>query len=204
MCAIGVDVAQGGADKTVLAIRHDGWFAPLVSFPGTDTPDGPAVAGKVFSKWRDNATVIIDCGGGYGGGALTHLQSNGVICHGYVGSKASIGRTGDKQLCFTNTRSEAYWRFREALDPEQPGGSPIFLPEDAELVAELIQPDYFLMTNGKIAITPKEEVTKELGRSPDKSDAVIMAWWRGDKMANFIGGLPTGGSLPKYNTRSSK
>ena len=33
MCCMGVDVAQGGSDKTVLAIRHDGWFAPLTDYP---------------------------------------------------------------------------------------------------------------------------------------------------------------------------
>jgi hypothetical protein len=37
MCAIGVDVAQGGSDNTVLAPRHDGWFAELLSVPGKDT-----------------------------------------------------------------------------------------------------------------------------------------------------------------------
>ncbi|MGZ0190250.1 MAG: terminase, partial [Alphaproteobacteria bacterium] len=47
MCAIGVDVARGGKDETVLAIRHDAWFAPVVIKPGVETPLGTDVAGMV-------------------------------------------------------------------------------------------------------------------------------------------------------------
>ena len=70
MCAIGVDVAAGGADDTVLAIRHDAWFAPLIAVPGRQTPTGSSIAGLVMAKRRDQALVILDMGGGFGGGAF--------------------------------------------------------------------------------------------------------------------------------------
>ena len=53
-CAIGVDVAQGGDDQTVLAIRHDGWFAPLIAVPGQMTPSGSSVAGLVVQYRRND------------------------------------------------------------------------------------------------------------------------------------------------------
>ena len=37
MTAIGVDVAQGGGDKSVLAARHGSWYAPLARKPGAET-----------------------------------------------------------------------------------------------------------------------------------------------------------------------
>ena len=43
MTAIGLDIAQGGNDYTVLAARHGGWYAPLVCKSGHDTRDGSAV-----------------------------------------------------------------------------------------------------------------------------------------------------------------
>ena len=49
MTAIGLDVAQGGADFTVLAARHGGWYAPLVRKPGHETRDGSAVAAAVVA-----------------------------------------------------------------------------------------------------------------------------------------------------------
>jgi hypothetical protein len=179
-CAIGVDVAQGGDDQTVLSIRHDGWFAPLISIPGKQTPTGASVAGLVLQHRRGNSRVIIDMGGGYGGSALEHLKSNDIDAIGFKGSEGSVRRTSDKQLAFVNKRSEAYWKFREALDPGQPGGSPIALPADPALVADLAAPKFQVGPRG-IAITEKTKLVKDLGRSPDKGDAVVMAWFEGAK-----------------------
>ena len=180
MCAIGVDVAQGGTDNTVLAIRHDGWFAPLHAVPGTQTPGGTDVAGLVIAKRRDNAKVIVDIGGGWGGDAFAHLRENGVDAVSYMGVKASANRTLDRQLRFANIRTEAYWRFREALNPDQLGGSPIALPDDRELLADLTAPTYE-PTPGGIKLEAKDKLVKRIGRSPDRGDAVVMAWFSGPK-----------------------
>jgi hypothetical protein len=178
MCAIGVDVAQGGGDSTVLAIRHDGWFAPLQVTPGDKTPLGSDVAGLVMSKRRDGAMVIIDVGGGWGADAYAHLRENQIEAVGYMGVKQSVQRTIDRQLRFSNIRTEAYWRFREALNPDQPGGSPIMLPDDRELLADLTAPTYAPVPGG-IALEAKDKLIKRIGRSPDRGDAVVMAWHAG-------------------------
>jgi hypothetical protein len=186
MCAIGVDVAQGGTDQTVLAIRHDGWFAPLQAIPGEDTPSGAEVAGKVLARRHNDAKVIIDLGGGWGGDALRHLvgQIGPEAVVGYMGVKASSRRTRDQQLRFKNIRTEAYWRLREALDPYQLGGSSIQLPDDRELLADLTAPTFITKSEkGGMAIEleAKDKLVKRLGRSPDKGDAVVMAWFAGAK-----------------------
>src|SRR5262249_9318394 len=36
MVACGLDVAAGGSDETVLAMRYDAWYAPIVSVPGSE------------------------------------------------------------------------------------------------------------------------------------------------------------------------
>lgn len=194
MCAIGVDVAQGGDDDTVLAPRHDGWYAPLIAIPGRLTPDGKTVAGLVVANRRDNAKVVIDMGGGYGGAAYEHMKDNQIEIKGYKGAEGYNGRTSDRQLKLYNTRSAAYWKFREALDPSQPGGSDVMLPDDPALVADLTAPTYAVTRQG-IQVEPKKDVVKRLGRSPDRGDAVVMAWFDGLKGANIQGG---------FKARSSK
>lgn len=192
MCAMGVDIAQGGEDNTLLAMRYDGWYAPLVSVPGIKTPRGSDVAGLVVANRRDQATIILDMGGGYGGDTFQRLVDNGLEEHivAYKGAASTPRRTEDGKLRFSNTRIAAYWKFREALNPDQPGGSPIALPPDNELVSDLTAVRSKQTPNG---IAPaedstKEEVTKRLGRSPDKGDAVVMAWWGGKTIANVEGG----------------
>lgn len=184
MCAIGVDVAQGGADKTVLARRHDSWFAPLIVEDGEKTPGGTDVAAFVMKHRFDNAKVIIDVGGGWGGDAHGHLCKNQVDSAAYLGVKEHRGakRSADGQLTLRNVRTEAYWRFREALNPDQRGGSAIALPDDRQLLADLTAPTYSVASNG-IELESKTKLIKRIGRSPDRADAVVMAWYSGAKMS---------------------
>ncbi len=198
MCAIGVDVAQGGEDSTTLAIRHDGWFAPLIQVPGKETPGGNEVAALVLQHRRDDALVIIDMGGGYGGAAKEHLEANRIRVQGYKGTYKTTRHSKHDNLAFFNTRTEAYWRLREALDPHQRGGSSIALPDDPELISDLTA-IHFTTEKGPITITPKEELKVLLGRSPDKGDAVAMAWFGGSKglgtPEDWAKHLSTGGRL---------
>lgn len=175
MCCIGVDVAQGGADETVLAPRFDAYFAELIATPGRDTPTGSDVAALVLKHRRNGAAVVLDMGGGYGGAALERLKDNGIAAVGFKGAEGSGARTKDRQLGFINKRAETWWQFREALDPDQQGGSPIALPNDPGLFRDLVTPRYELTPRG-IKIESKEDIAKRLGRSTDKGDAVTMAW----------------------------
>lgn len=181
MCAIGVDASGGGADPMTIAPRYDGWYPPIIEIPGKDIPadrPGKFAAGMVVSYRRDNAMVIVDMGGGYGGPTYEQLKENGIPVLSYKGSEGSVRRTEDGQLKFKNKRSEVIWKFREALDPAQPGGSPIFLPPDPMLLADLATPT-FTMKSGELMIESKEDVCKRLGRSTDRGDAVVMSWSAG-------------------------
>ena len=81
--------------------------------------------------------------------------------------------TRDRQLKFVNKRAETWWKLREALDPTY--GSNVALPPDPSLRADLTSPTWKLTPRG-IQIESKDEIRKRLGRSPDKGDAVVLAW----------------------------
>lgn len=185
-CSLGVDVAQGGGDRTVIARRHDGWFAPLINVPGSETPGGTDVAALVLKHRKDRSTVAIDVGGGWGGDAYAHLKANidagntTSFIRGYMGVKTTTLRTKDNIFGFKNVRSKAYWRLREALDPDQDGGSRMALPPSRQLLADLTAPTYDTRS-GQIVLESKEAVVKRLKRSTDEGDAVIMSWDVGDK-----------------------
>lgn len=181
MSCLAVDVAQGGADTTTLCARYDHWFSDLKQTPGAETPTGNEVAGLVIAERRNGCTIVVDMGGGYGGATKMRLNDNGVEVMGYKGAEKSVRRTNDQQFGFHNKRAEAYWRLREALDPAQDGGAVIALPDDPELVSDLTTPG-FEITSAGIKITPKVDVVKSLGRSPDKGDSVVMANFAGPKL----------------------
>jgi hypothetical protein len=209
MCAIGVDIAQGGRDEMVLAPRYDGWFDKFTKHPGRSIIDGPTAAAEILKVRLHGAIVGIDLGGGFGGDCFGHLGHNigRENMLGWLGGDASVARTADRKLGFFNKRSQAYWQLREALNPAQVGGSPIAFPTDDKLLADLTAPTFEVVNRTKIKITPKEDVVKLLGRSPDTGDAVTIAWqcgpryvthgklWREDQRR--VRGVP--GHVPTVN-----
>jgi len=185
MCAMGVDASGGGDDPMTIAARYDGWFAPIIEVPGKEIPvdrAGSHCAGIVLSHRSDRATVVVDMGGGYGGPMFEHLSANDVQPKAYKGAEGSTKRTADGKNKFTNKRGAALWTMREALDPDQPGGSPIALPPDPKLVADLTAPTFRVTPNG-IEVESKEKVCARLGRSTDRGDAVVMSWFDGARNA---------------------
>lgn len=199
MTALGVDIAQGGKDKTVLSPRYDWWFAPLDVHPGTETPSGREVAGLVVGIRRDGAMIILDMGGGYGGETYSLLADN--IDHRRIirfkGAEASDLRTKDRTYGFVNCRTAALWSMREALDPEQEHGSPIQLPPGQGILADLCAATFKITPRG-IEAEPAEKVKEKLGRSPDEGVAILMSWWAGAKYPHMIGNLGNlRNSLPK-------
>jgi hypothetical protein len=179
MTAMGFDPAGGGKDSAELAWRHGGWYAPLISAQGEQTADGSAAAATIIRYRRDAAPIVVDVGGGYGGAVSMRLKDNGVAQVSFNGANQSTARTKDGSLKFANKRAEAWWKFREELDPDQEGGSAIALPPDPELRADLAAPTYEVSARG-VLLESKESLRTRLGRSPGKGDAVVMALSEGN------------------------
>ena len=164
MTAMAFDPAGGGRDSAELARRHGSWYAELISAKGQETADGSATAATVVRYRRDNAPVIIDVGGGYGGGVMLRLTDNGIEPTSFNGANESTEKTKDGQLAFANKRAETWWKFREALDPDQPDGSAIALPPDPELRADLCAPDMEANARGHPA---RKQIRQQRIRQPE-------------------------------------
>lgn len=182
MTAMAFDPAGGGRDSAELAMRYGGWYAPPVSAKGPETSDGSAMAGLVIRYRRDGCPVVVDVGGGYGGAVITRFRDNGIGFLRFDGAAKSHAAARGSGLKFANKRAEAWWRFREELDPDQDGGSSIALPPDDELRADLAAPRWSIGARG-ILIEAKEDLRTRLGRSPGKGDAAVMALAEGDRAA---------------------
>lgn len=180
MTTLGVDVAQGGPDSTVLAPLYGVWFDQMKVHKGIDTKDGPAVAGLVVSELRDGAQVNMDLTGGWGISAKDQLHGNKIRVKGIVFSAGSVERTADGKFGFLNMRSELWWKFREALDPYN--RIDLALPPGTKLKAQLAAP-HWKLRGDKIVIESKEDIRARLGSSTDEADAGIMAWHEREAVA---------------------
>lgn len=187
MNCMGVDVARGGQDETVLARRHGMWFDTPLAYPGKQTPDGPAVAGLVIGALRDAAPIQIDVIG-VGSSPYDFLvQANQQITGVNVSEKAVdannkpyTDRSG--RLKFFNMRSYLWWMMREALDPAYDTG--ICLPPDARLKADLCMPKWMMKDSATIQVESREDIYRRLKRSPDYGSAYVLALIHEAKIMN--------------------
>lgn len=187
MDSLGVDVARGGDDNTVISARHGWWFDELSELQGEDTINGPQVAGQVIGRKRDNAPIHIDV---IGVGAspydfLREAKQQTIGVHSAERTNA-VDKSG--RLGFFNMRSWFWWNMRELLDPNANNG--IALPPDEKLAAELAAPTWCL-SGGKIKVESREEIVKRVGRSPDRATAVCLAAMETPKEDEFEVRKPT-------------
>ena len=200
MTSMGFDPAGGGRDEAVIAWRHGTWFAMPVKERGEITADGPAAAARIIFYRRDGAPVVVDAGGGagngFGGTTILRLKDNDVPVEAFNGAAPSTATVQGGTLRFFNKRAEAWWRMREALDPDQEGGSAVALPPSAELRADLAAPMFEAGPRG-IQIESKDEIKKRLGRSPGEGDAVVLCLVGGNKPVKRMNAR--NGQFPKTN-----
>lgn len=194
MDSVGVDVARGGKDSTIIARRHGMWFDEPLVYPGSATPDGPKVAGLSIAATRNRAVIHIDVIG-VGSSPYDFLRE---AQQQVVGVNVSESPTrGDKsgRLIFRNLRTQLWWAMREALDPANNTG--IALPPDPRLLADLCAPTWAL--SGKtIQVASREEIIDKIGRSPDYGSAYCLALMDTPKI-DYIRALGGGHKRRDYN-----
>ena len=184
LTSLGVDVAYGGDDQTVLSRRYRAWFAPLEKHAGRATPDGQATAALVLkavterkNEVRDRRAAVLVDAIGYGASAYDQLKGKLPNVVPVVFSEGTDKMDGAGVLHFRNLRAYAWWSMREALDPTT--GDNLELPPDPELLSDLTAP-LWSMTPSGVKIEDKAEIKARIGRSPDAGDAVVLAnlQWR--------------------------
>lgn len=182
----GVDVGRGG-DSSVLARRT----GPGIILTVKDVADTMKIADIAA---EEPGRVIVDVIG-VGAGVYDRLRQLGKKPVAYAGSGRSPLRDRSKEFGMANVRSAAYWHLRELLDPEYE--PTICLPPDDLLISDLTTPKWEV-TPGmppKIKVEKKEDVVARLHRSPDRGDAVAMAFYASAVRTPTTVTRPTG-SLP--------
>ena len=182
MDSMGVDVARGGKDETIIARRHGMWFDQPLAYPGKETPNGPATAGLVISALRDRAPIHVD-GIGVGAAVYDFLEGAGQQAISVNVAEKATRRDKSGRLTFKNLRSQLWWMMREALDPQANNG--IALPPDKRLLADLCAPCW-RMQGVEVYVESREDIVKKLGRSPDYASAYCLALLDTPKIHEFM------------------
>lgn len=171
---VGIDVAREGGDKSVFALLDEGivtdLYLPRISKDTTD-PILVMLANEVelYVKRKDVpwANVTIDTVG-VGAGVYDILRSRG---YGVRGFKA--GERAADYTKYFDRRSEAYCLYAEKMESGSRGisrGIKNLNDLRQDLIAHKLQ-----VSDKLIRVESKSDMRKRLKRSPDFSDAVIIA-----------------------------
>jgi hypothetical protein len=182
MLSVGVDVARGGKDSTTIACRHtDMWFDRAQVFAGTETPDGPKVAGLVVATVRDRSPIHLDVIG-VGASPFDFLRAARQDIYGINVAERPTRNDKTGRLSFLNLRAQLWWAMREALDPANDTG--IALPPDQQLAAELCAPRWS-MSGVTLKVESRDDIVSRIGRSPDRATAYLLALMDTPKVQNL-------------------
>lgn len=172
--AFGLDVAEAGADKTVL-VKLTGTYMQHYQFIDVDDDD---IAKQVdlietYLASAKRAPIGVDAIG-VGVGVASFLKRRNYRVAPIKVSRSSKKRDKTGVFSFLNVRAEIWWRLREALDPYN--SNPLCIPPDPKLRAELTSAKYERTPNDKLKIEEKARIRDRLGRSPDIAEALMLAY----------------------------
>jgi hypothetical protein len=169
---IAADIARFGEDETVIMRREGGWIRVYRAHHKADTMTTSGHIVKAMRDIDDEAgkndwvRAIIDVPG-VGGGVVDRLAELDLPVVPYNGGEAPI----DKER-FVNARAEDYWTLRERFEQ----GEIDIDPDDDKLAAQLGSIKWGIDSRGRIKIESKDDMRKRGLPSPDRADALAIAF----------------------------
>lgn len=167
----GLDVARFGSDRTVLCHRHGDYVEDLIGWAKLDTVETSQRVIQLTNPLEYWSIKVDDTG--VGGGVtdnLVHMANKQPLYH-YRTVPVNFGQATTDPIKFFNFRTEMFWTLAERFKKHK-----IALPNDPELAAELASIRFHLTPKKQIRIEDKDEIKKRVGKSPDKADALALAF----------------------------
>ncbi len=175
----GLDVARFGRDKTVYIYRKGGEVKAMEIQEKMDTMEVVGWSRKLLNDHKPEVMAVDVIG--IGSGVYDRLEElyeedkiESEIEPVNVGSSPTNAGAKEK---FMNLRAQIFWNLRSLFKPDKNGQSQISIPDDVGLKKELSEIRYKYGSERKIKIEAKEEMKKRLGNSPDKADALALAFF---------------------------
>lgn len=181
----GIDVAGPGDDETVLVIRQGDAILHTQAWSQADAR-GPVLAALLPWKAKGLDAVNVDVAG------LGHYFALSLADEGLPVVRVNVGEapTTDKaKEQFANLRAQVFWSFREWAAAGMLAGL-----TDRTALAQLAGIRYAHDNRGRIAIEKKDDARKRGVKSPDRAEAVVLAFWNAPRnhVVSALGRAMTG------------
>ena len=160
----GIDFARYGSDSTCIVIRNGYSIVEINKMNNADTDEIVNTYLTLCKKYNPIMTAI-DSTGGYDIGFYDRLKhTNKEI------QEVNFGSASDDGIC-ANKRSFIYFNLASALENG-------FAIDDNEMRQALRYTTWSLTANGKRILTPKDNIKRIIGHSPDSLDALALSFYK--------------------------
>ena len=160
----GIDFARYGSDSTCIVIRNGYSIVEMNKMNNADTDEIVNTYLTLYKKYNPIMTAI-DSTGGYDIGFYDRLKhTNKEI------QEVNFGSASDDGIC-ANKRSFIYFNLASALENG-------FAIDDNEMRQALRYTTWSLTANGKRILTPKDNIKRIIGHSPDSLDALALSFYK--------------------------
>ena len=161
---IGVDVARFGPDRSVVLVRRDNVVEDIRTYYDIDTADLTGRVANAYHELRPDRINVDEVGMGVS--VVDHLRAQGIPARGINGASEPV-----RERACANLRAEGFWTLARRFETHN-----IRIPHDAELMAELSSLRYRFNSRGKVLMESKEDMRSRGLPSPDKADALMLAF----------------------------
>lgn len=170
---LAVDVARFGSDRSVILRRCGQAVEDIRTFHSMDTMQLVGWVVSAIQEFQPEQVYIDEVG--VGAGVVDRLKEQGYRVKGI-----NVARSARQPKLFANLRAEGYWRLRELF-----AAGNIQIPEDNQLMGELAGLRYSYDSQGRVLLESKDAMRQRGIHSPDKADALMLAFVEGDRRARF-------------------
>ena len=161
---LAVDVARFGPDQSVLLLANSNRVLDMKAHQGLDTMELVGRIVDAHRRWGPERIVVDEIG--IGGGVVDRLKELGLPVAGI-----NVGRPARQRRLFANLRAEGYWGLYELFNQDA-----MAIPDDPELAGQLATVRHRYNSRGQLLIESKEETRARGLPSPDKADALMLAF----------------------------
>jgi hypothetical protein len=159
----GVDVAGAGGDETVVVVRRGGRIVDIGVWEDSDPREKVC---EFLERYRSRLQLVNVDSIGLGYYFALHLRD-----HGFIVQEVNVGESARNPEDYANLRAELYWALRMRFVDGH-----IYNLKDDELYAQLATIRYEENPRGQIRIESKEEASRRGVSSPDRADALMLAF----------------------------
>ena len=169
---LGADIARFGGDETVILSREGSRARVHKVLPQSDTM---ATSGEIIKAMRETGALVAKIDAvGIGAGVFDRLNEQGIPVE-----EMQSGAAAQDRERFANARAEWWWSLRTRFE-----AADIDIPDDETLISQLSGIRYKINSRGQILIESKDDMKRRGVSSPDRADALMLAFSEFDQSLN--------------------